>query len=581
MSEDLHLPDECWELVMKFLIINHHRYLEPLSLVSKQFLSITNRLRFSLIISQPTLPFLPRLLLRFPSLTSLDLTRFRGDLHAPLRHISRSSLPLKSLNISHHPTIPANGLRALGKNVKSLNSLICSDVGSLRNADLILIADCFPFLEELDLSFPKDAGSNYPNSFDGPVSDFGVKILSLGLPKLRKINLSGNFFINDPSLISLCKNCKFLEEVVIFECHFITQAGIASAIGLRPCLCSLSVNNLGCGTKKGDLARPFVTSDFIDSLVRLKSLTCLDLSCSSITNELLIYIADEGLPLRKLVLQNCSNYSYRAIFRLFGRCQFVQHLDLQNAEYLNDQRVEELCLGFGNLISINVSGCRMLTDSALVALVRYCPLLDEIKMEATGVGRKGIEVSSMGVVVNSKVKSLHLARNSCLKDGSIEMFASICPNLQMLDLSSCRGISEGIVEVLRRCCGIRHLNLAFCSGVKLVGLNFEVPKLEELNLSLSRIDDEALSVISKCCQGLLHLHLENCSHVTAKGVRQVVEICTQLREINLRSCDKVDASVVAWMVFSRPSLRKIMAPPSYDRSESQKRFLLRHGCMVC
>lgn len=449
-------------------------------------------------------------------------------------------------------------------------------MGSLRNSDLVLIAECFPFLRHLDISFPEDNDSAVV-----PVSDDGVKALSLALSELRKVNLSGHLFIHDPSILSLCKHCEFLEELVILECHFITQRGIATAIRERPCLRSFSVSNFGCGTKKGDLLRPHVTSDFIDALVGLKSLTCLDLSCSSISDELLCRVAEEEIPLKKLVLQGCCNYSYVGVLCLLSTCRFMEHLDLQNAEFLCDRGLEELCEFLGNLVSINVSGCRMLTDSALFALVRKCPLLSEIKMEATDVGKKRVEGDLIGGVVNSQVKSLYLGSNSLLRDESVEMIASVCPGLEVLDLSSCCGISECVVEVLRRCCVVRQLSLAFCSGVKLAGLSFEVPKLEQLNLSGSGVDDEALSVISKCCRRLLHLDLENCSHVTAKGVRQVVENCMRLREINLVSCYGVDASVVAWMVFSRPSLRRIMPPPSFYHSDGQREFLLRHGCLVC
>ncbi|TKY64609.1 F-box/LRR-repeat protein 13 [Spatholobus suberectus] len=369
MSEDLHLPEECWELVLKFLKSPKSHSLEPLSLLSKQFLSITNRIRTSLTICNPTLPFLPRLLLRFPSLTSLDLTRLHhGHLDALLNQISRSSLPLQSLNLSGHPTIPANGFRALSLKSATLKSLTCAHMGSLKDADLLLIAECLPFLEHLDLSFPEDTDGSA-----GPVSDVGVTALSLALPELRGVNLSGNFLLNDASIFSLCRNCESLEELAIFECHFITQRGIASAIRERPCLRSFSVSGFGCGTKKGDFSRPCVTSDFIAALVSLKSLTCLDLSCSSISDELLCCVAEEGIPLRKLVLQGCCNYSYVGVFCLLSTCQSVEHLDIQNAEFLCDQRVEELCEFLGNLVSINVSGCRTLTDSAFFALVRKCP----------------------------------------------------------------------------------------------------------------------------------------------------------------------------------------------------------------
>ena len=59
----------------------------------------------------------------------------------------------------------------------------------------------------------------------------------------------------------------------------------------------------------------------------------------------------------------------------------------------------------------------------------------------------------------------------------------------------------------------------------------------------------------------------------------MVENCTQLREIDLGGCDKVHANVVASMVLSRLSLRKIGAPPSFDLRYTKKLFS-HHGCYV-
>lgn len=55
-------------------------------------------------------------------------------------------------------------------------------------------------------------------------------------------------------------------------------------------------------------------------------------------------------------------------------------------------------------------------------------------------------------------------------------------------------------------------------------------------------------MISTSCFGLLQLDIECCYDVIEKGVRQVVENCTQLREINLHHCHKVAANVVDLMV---------------------------------
>jgi F-box/leucine-rich repeat protein 2/20 len=142
------------------------------------------------------------------------------------------------------------------------------------------------------------------------------------------------------------------------------------------------------------------------------------------------------------------------------------------------------------------------------------------------------------------------------------LIADCFPNLKLLELNNCYNLSEeGIAHVLRKCSNIRHLNLENCIGLKLSEINFEVPELRVLNLSYTRVDDESLYVISKSCRGLLKLVLNNCCDVTEKGVKHVAKNCTKLREISLRGCYRVDADVVGSIVSSRPSLRKITAPP--------------------
>jgi F-box/leucine-rich repeat protein 2/20 len=130
-----------------------------------------------------------------------------------------------------------------------------------------------------------------------------------------------------------------------------------------------------------------------------------------------------------------------------------------------------------------------------------------------------------------QLKALYLGGNSWLTDESIIKFASVFPNLQLLDLEYCHNISEGICQVLRKCCKIRHLNLAYCWNVKLHRMNFVVPNLEVLNLSNTKVDYETLYVISKNCVGLSQLLLRNCEGVTEKAVKHVLGNCTQLRVV--------------------------------------------------
>jgi len=207
-----HLPEEWWECIFKLVDDgDNNHYLEPLSLVSKQFLSITNRLRFSITISDKTIPFIPRLFDRFPNLTSLNITRFstKSDLDELLTNISAFPVDIKSLTFFHcYSNIPADGLRVFSKNMKNLTSLTCYRINKIRKNDLFFVADCFPLLEELNLSHPVIA-----TSFDFEKDDDDRL---LALPKLRKINLSGNF-IDRQSVNTLCKNCNLLRDVVVTD----------------------------------------------------------------------------------------------------------------------------------------------------------------------------------------------------------------------------------------------------------------------------------------------------------------------------------------------------------------------------
>jgi F-box/leucine-rich repeat protein 2/20 len=438
-----------------------------------------------------------------------------------------------------------------------LTSLICSKIDFISSSNFSLIAECFPLLEELDFSNPGKIVL-----FNHKSLPHELEILSLALFKLRKVNLSRHYYINDQLLLHLFKNCKHLKEVIISDCSGLTGAGIASSLRERPTLRSLSLNNI-FQRLYNDAG---LTSHFIDSLVSLKGLTCIDWSYLQISDELLYSIAREGLPLTKLVLQKCTGYSYDGIFSLLSKCQCIQHLDLQKAMFLNDHQ------------------CIQLTNSALFALVRKCPSLNEIKMQSIWIWRKEVENfnSLMDCVVNHQLKSLHLGHNPRLRDKDLNMFASIFSNLQLLDLTHCDFISEvSIGQVFSRCYKIKHLNLSHCTRVKLHRLNFAFPKLEVLNLSGTHIDDEALYMILKNCRGLLQLFLQNCKHITDKGMMHVIKYCTQLKEINLRDCYNVHANVVASMVFSMPSLRKISSPLYSNFSGIEKKHLSYHGCHVC
>jgi F-box and leucine-rich repeat protein 2/20 len=125
-----------------------------------------------------------------------------------LGHTKDFPLDFKSLNFSNNGDIHTDVLVFLSRKMKNLTSLTCSGMISIHKSDLFFIADCFPLLEELDLSYPM---SCCKYDFIRDNDDHQL----LALPKLRKINLSGNCIKDHQSINYLFKNCNLLEEVIM------------------------------------------------------------------------------------------------------------------------------------------------------------------------------------------------------------------------------------------------------------------------------------------------------------------------------------------------------------------------------
>ena len=566
------LPSECWELIFNHLHRHHHQFLEPVSLVCKSFLSLSNPLLLSLTLSPHTISVLPRLLLRFQRLKTIVAEEFCGDLDALLSQIARSHLSLQSLHLSKQKSAPLEGLRQLGSTMKSLKSLKCYNFGRLCDGDLIEISNSLPWLEELDISYPtvEETGES-----EGHITDAGIEAMSKKLRELRKIDVSGNFFISDRSLVALSSNCVFLREIVVHDCCFMTPNGIGFAISNSANLVSVSVNRLDLNSSLFRSSLQTIENSFICA----RALSAIEFSSMVISDALLCSIAKAHLPLKKLALSHCQNFTLLGISSILHAYQFLSELDLCGAYFLTDQCMKDLSGYLSNVTSIKLAACSKLTNSTFFILTKSCSSLTEIKMERTNLGEENHVVD---LVKNTRIRSLKLAGNERMSDDSLSKFASVCPNLQLLDVSFCAGITGGgIAEILKSCDDVRHLEVNFCAGVKSFGADSKLSKLGVLKAAGSGICDERLVMVGQTCPWLLHLDLRGCSGVSTKGVKEIVRSCKGLREINIKGCLDVNAKFVARMVFSRPSLRKIILPIGFFPGYNQRDFLLRHGCLVC
>ncbi|KAJ0231734.1 hypothetical protein HA466_0296030 [Hirschfeldia incana] len=554
------LPEECWELIFRFIDQDDYRFLESLSLVSTSFLSITNLVRSTFTVTDRTLPFLHRHLLRFHNLKRVRFHDFHEDIESILLQLSLSGLDLESLDISGMPYFP--DLSGMKKKMSNIKEFSCSGISELREVDLVSIGVCFPSLQKLDIS--------YPDSIPNPIVDSAIISLSSNLKNLLKINVSGNNLITDKSLISLSQNCVLLREIVFRDCDFVSSRCIEFVLRNSRYLESIAINGIGFRPRESFSEDAFLSSPCLSEL---------ELSDSFLSDELLRLVADAKLPLKKLVLSSCQFITFDGVLYLLTKYQTLLHLNLEGLSFLSDDMVKELVVFLGRLTFVNLSFCAKLTGVSFFNIIERCVSLQCMRMEGTNFG---VEDDSKELCVKSRIKSLYISGNRNMRDECLVKISRHCPFVETLEMGQCPDITEdGILEVLRNCSELTSLDLSGCSGIRsLDALDFELPKLETLRACGTWNDDQALGLIGKRCPGLLRLDLRGCLNVRSRGVKEVVQSCTRLREINLTNCE-VLYGIFTWMVCANPSLRKIVPPWWFSPSKNLHKFLLSHGCLIC
>ncbi|KMT00584.1 hypothetical protein BVRB_9g218830 [Beta vulgaris subsp. vulgaris] len=555
------LPDECW--VMIFNHLNHESDHESISLVCKRFLSITNSIRVSMKVFNPSIQVLYKLLQRFCSIKKLQLSGFLGDLSKAVLAITQSELHLEELDLSYNRSLETICFEQLSLKLKNLKILDCSSC--LGDADLVRIANSFPRLEELVIG---DSDYEY-NGKRVVVTDDGIDYLSSKLKRLRKIKLSHNKYISDKSLVSLSSNCEFLEQVNVFFCG-VTEHGF-----------SFLVNN------SRHLRTLLLSAHFQIESFRLKSSTSFASKLQSvsfikvgISDKFLEAIAEAQIPLTDLSLLYCKSYTFNGLLKLLYSYQSLKTLVLRGAEFLTNEHIENLSSFLHSLTSISLSDSPELSDSAFVMLIQRCPLLCHLEMVRTSLGREEYNHDSL-IKKHFALKHLDLSSNSYLNTSGLKRLLHFCPKLEKIRLYACfqRYNQLDVADILECNKGVVNLVISSCQ-LKLSRKDAEISMLETLNAQYSEINNEVLAMLGRISPRLVHLDLMECENLTEEGVKEVVKSCRRLRFLSLSACENVDTNIIAWIVTNRPSLRRVVSPScSYPDEEEQKHFL-QQGCLV-
>ncbi|KAF7153113.1 hypothetical protein RHSIM_Rhsim01G0032400 [Rhododendron simsii] len=225
----------------------------------------------------------------------------------------------------------------------------------MQDKDLVLIADLFPWIEELRLR----TDACICNDGVARITDDGIDALATKLKELKEIEFTGYaWFITDQSLFSLSTNCVKLRKIslcIYSSCqHYVTEQGIDFVA------CELTLEELTL--INWALCGPLGISDLAQYL---SNLTSIDLDRRFGLTSVTFYTLSKSCPLLEILMMARTR----------------EHLDISDNMWVNDTMLDNFGQVCPNLQFLGLSDCQRLTNLGIGEVWRGCLAIRQLNID--------------------------------------------------------------------------------------------------------------------------------------------------------------------------------------------------------
>ncbi|KAL1546207.1 F-box/LRR-repeat protein 3-like [Salvia divinorum] len=538
----------------------------------KPFLLLDSLHRTHLRLLHPD--FLPSLLSKLPSLSSLDLSVCPRIHAAAVSLILPFARRLTRLHLSRCTALPSHALHALATacaNLEALDLSYCTPFGDLEaaaiapaarlrdlnldkclnitDAGLAKVAAGCPELDSLSLKW----------CFD--VTDIGIQLLSKkclhlkrldisylkvsneslrwisGMEKLETLQMVGCGSVDDIGLLHIANGCASLKVLDISRCDRLSMDALCSVIHGHNCLLKLHASY--CFSE--------LSMSFVNQLKDLKSLKVLRIDGARVRDSMLNIISNNCKCLTEVGLGKCR-VTDTGIWHLVSGCVNLQVLDLTCCSDLTDSAILAIARSCRDLSCLKLECCNLLGEGSLNHLGSHCRFLEEIDLtDCSGINDIGLKYLSRC----SELVSLKLGLCVNISDKGLSYMASNCSKIRELDLYRCEGIGDGgLAAISRGCKKLKVLNMSYCDGVTDQGVAY-LSSLDELSSlemrSLRNITAAGLKKLAAGCRRLAELDVKNCEGIDDSGFWALAYYSRNLQQINVSGCAISDVGLCMMM----------------------------------
>ncbi len=348
------------------------------------------------------------------------------------------------------------------------------------------------------------------------LTDGLLEFISIHCPNLKKLQLCGCINITDKGMMSIARRFKKLEKLGIAKTK-VTDRSLNILIQNNPSLTSLEASTQACTVDTFGALRNceslrkvkvYETPEEVlvkDTGILLDDdmLEALGKSCSRLTHLVLVYDNVEA-----------SDSSVRALAR---GCPLLENLEIDSCPAVGDEGVKALVEN-GLLEHLHL-GESEVSDETLRAVAKHLPKIRSLKLEYADVTDNGVfhlmghckflEELSLGVKIPENLTDITASIISCLSgpflcslefnscaitDRGLAILVNNSVLLTSLSVKACTRITfEGLMKCLKRCQGLRLLDVSFSGLVQNAIQLMDIAEILPNLCSLGIVDVEGVT----------------------------------------------------------------------------------------
>lgn len=235
-----------------------------------------------------------------------------------------------------------------------------------------------------------------------------------------------------------------------------------------------------------------------------------------------------------------------------------------------------LCGNSANLHTLGFRECVCEEQSFLLGVGDLCPQLREIDLGLTSTSAVGIA----SLLVSCKqLVTIRLSDCAAIDDTAVSTIAKACPSLQRLHAENCSTCTDlAVLSLAEHCPGLAHLNIMGWDKItdhSLARLAEKCADLRGIHLMDSdKITAQTVRSLATHCRKLEEVTLLHCDRISSDAMVTLVRTCSELRVL---SCHGNDA-VLTCLAANCPRLTTLMTyHPESVSGEALYRLL--SGCV--